>query len=79
MNDIHASLHNVRNCICSECVSFPGKWRELAHAEMPGLFCGHGRSKLEIERLGCICGSCLVQQENGLDGLYYCIEGKTAG
>ncbi len=72
MKVIHASLHNIRNCICGECVSFPGKWRELAHAEMPGLFCGQGGSRLEIRKLGCICGSCLIQQENGLDGQYYC-------
>ena len=76
MKEVHINLHNIRNCICGECVSFPGKLRELAHADMPGLFCGHGKSKLEIEQKGCICSSCLVQQENELGGAFYCANGK---
>ncbi len=82
MEEVHVNLHNVRNCICGKCASFPGKWRELAHADMPGLFCAHGKSRLEIETNGCICGDCLVYQEHTLtEGTenkqaYYCVFGK---
>ncbi len=75
MKEVHINIHNIRNCVCGECVSFPGKWRELSHADMPGLFCAHGKSKLEIEEKGCICGSCMVQQEHELSGMYYCSRG----
>ncbi len=76
MKEVHVNLHNIRNCICGKCPSFPGKWKEMAHADMPGLFCGHGRSKLEIDQIGCFCGECEVQKEHELTGGYYCVSGK---
>jgi hypothetical protein len=78
MKEIHVTIHNATNCICKKCPSFPGRWRELAHADMPGLFCGHGKSKLEIEQKGCNCPKCLVQKEHELTGSYYCVNGKAA-
>ncbi len=82
MEEVHVNLHNVHSCICGKCPSFPGKWRELAHADMPGLFCAHGKSKLAITTKGCICADCLVYQQYALgEGgsnkqAYYCIYGK---
>ncbi|MHB0915213.1 MAG: DUF2769 domain-containing protein [Thermoleophilia bacterium] len=76
MKEVHVSLHNIRNCICGNCPSFPGKLKELAHAEMPGLFCAHGKSRLKIDQRGCICGDCDVQIEHELTGDYYCVRGK---
>lgn len=76
MNEVHVSLHNIRNCICGKCPSFPGKWKELIHADMPGLFCAHGKSKLEISVNGCTCGECKAQKEHGLTQFYYCVHGE---
>lgn len=76
MQEVHVNLHNISNCICKKCPSFPGRWKELAHADMPGLFCSHGKSKLAIEQKGCVCGDCTVQNEHELKGVYYCVTGK---
>lgn len=76
MKEVNINLHNIRNCICGKCPSFPGKLKELAHADMPGLFCSHGKSKLEIDENGCICADCDVQIEHELSGEYYCARGQ---
>lgn len=76
MKEPHVNLHNIENCMCRKtCPSFPGLWKELSHAEAPGLFCAHGKSRLEIVQKGCVCGECAVQRENELTGSYYCAHG----
>jgi hypothetical protein len=76
MKEVHVTLHNVTNCICKKCKSFPGRWRELAHADMPGLFCSHGKAKVDVTKVECLCPTCNVQKEHELSGSYYCVEGK---
>ncbi|MFA5802456.1 MAG: DUF2769 domain-containing protein [Thermoleophilia bacterium] len=76
MKEVHVSLHNIRNCICKDCPSFPGLWKELTHAESPGLFCAHGKSRIDIDQKGCVCGDCEVYTEHELTGAYFCVNGK---
>lgn len=76
MKEVHVNLHNIHNCICGRCPSFPGKWKELEHMQMPGLFCAAGRSRHPIEQQGCLCADCAVFSEHELDGEYFCINGK---
>lgn len=75
MKVVHVNIHNITNCICGKCPSFPGKWKELEHLQMPGLFCSAGKSRLDIDKKGCLCADCQVQKEHELTGGYYCVNG----
>ena len=78
MAEVHVNLHNIRNCVCGKCPSFPGRWKELEHAQMPGLFCAAGKSKLEIDQQGCLCSGCDVFKEHELKDGYFCVNGKAS-
>lgn len=76
IKEVHVNLHNISNCMCKKCPSYPGMFRELAHADAPGLYCSHGKSRLDIEKKGCICPTCEVYKEHFLNSTYYCVQGK---
>jgi len=76
LKEVHVNLRNITHCICRKCPSYPGMLRELSHAEAPGLYCAHGKSRLDIEKKGCICADCVVHKEHFLDSGYYCARAK---
>jgi hypothetical protein len=49
----------------------PAKSLEQAR-NAESLFCAFGPSQCIKEKLGCICGSCPVYNENNLQGGYFC-------
>ncbi len=56
-------------CSCSKCPSYPGKGD-------PRVYCERAKSDFQIEKKGCICGSCPIWKINHFTGYYYCINGK---
>jgi hypothetical protein len=39
------------------------------------LFCSRGKTECDLEKRGCLCGTCPVEREYGLTDFYYCAEG----
>ena len=62
------SEQDLSRCACTRCPSYiKGD---------SGLFCVHGRSKLDVQERGCICRTCPVHVEYQLSGRAYCLRGK---
>jgi hypothetical protein len=59
-------------CTCEPCPSY----NECMRAEESLLFCIAGKAEnCTFEKKGCLCPSCLVTRELGLNKSYYCIRG----
>ena len=63
---------NEGSCICDGCPTYNECMRERTQA----LFCARDKSECEIEQSGCLCNSCPLASEFGLDGTYYCTTGS---
>lgn len=63
--NIEDSPENREKCHCSFCPSNLNCERGL-------LYCAKGRSDCEIEIKGCLCNTCPIYFEYGLESLYYC-------
>lgn len=50
----------------------------MEHMQMPGLFCAAGKSKLDIDKKGCVCAECEVYKEHELHSGYFCVIGKAS-
>jgi len=63
---------NFKICLefCGNCPSFP---------KVPGeaLYCARGKSKIEIDRQGCLCPGCGIYEKYDLFGTYFCAEGES--
>ncbi len=55
-------------CICGQCPTYPDQ-------SDPWLYCARGKSPLGIERKGCLCPKCPVQQAYQNKNMYYCDTG----
>lgn len=64
---------NLKKCVCADCPSYD----ECTMEKEELLYCSTeiGKSACEINRKGCICGTCPVQLENNLISGYYCVTG----
>ena len=62
---------NREKCACPACPSFDSCMSEAREA----LYCAAGTSACELEKLGCICASCVVHRQNALTAMYYCVIG----
>ncbi len=64
----------MENCICPQCPS----WIPEAAEKGEGGYCAVGVSECIVDEVGCICGSCPVTEEKGLEWGYYCTRGSAA-
>lgn len=64
----------MANCICPQCPS----WVPEAVENGEGGYCAVGASECIVDEVGCICGSCPVTAELGLEWGYYCTRGSAA-
>jgi hypothetical protein len=58
-------------CYCPKCPSYD----DCAGERSELLFCLKEKSNCIKDRSGCICTSCPVAEELGLNHMYYCLEG----
>jgi len=67
---VEDTQENFKICleICGNCPSYPKIAGE-------GLYCARGKSKIEIERQGCLCPGCKVYEKYDILGTYFCAEG----
>lgn len=71
MAKVPDTQENVQKCICGGCPSYDQCMRDKDEI----LYCARGKSKCEIVKNGCRCGSCPLTPEFDLDRLYYCATG----
>ena len=74
MTDEEKLAYVMENCICPQCPS----WIPEAGENGEGGYCATGRSECIVTEAGCICGSCPVTTELGLEWGYYCTRGSAA-
>lgn len=63
---IEDSKENRNKCGCPYCPSYPHD------CSGDVLFCANGKSRCDIKPEGCICNTCPIYYEYGLNGIYYC-------
>jgi methylamine---glutamate N-methyltransferase subunit C len=63
---IEDTPENRANCHCPLCPSYPHE----CNGEI--LYCGLGASRSDINAYGCICDTCAIYYEYGLNGIYHC-------
>ncbi|MFX0095340.1 MAG: DUF2769 domain-containing protein [Candidatus Hodarchaeota archaeon] len=56
-------------CICSDCPTYPGG-EKIA-------YCYHGKSSQTLSKQVCICDSCDIFHSKGLNGSFFCEQGKS--
>lgn len=71
MTKVEKNESNMDKCTCGNCPSY----NECAKGKTELLYCAEevGKSSCEFQRKGCVCGSCPVQKDYGLNGGYYCL------
>lgn len=62
---------NAERCLCPGCPTH----NECMKSNDERLFCSKGKTECELERKGCLCGTCPVEREYELTDFYYCAEG----
>lgn len=62
---------NADRCLCPGC---PTHNRCMNNNE-ERLFCSQGKTECELEKRGCLCGTCPVEREYELYDFYYCANG----
>jgi aldose sugar dehydrogenase len=71
---VENSEANRERCSCPGCPSSNSCMRTGNEA----LYCAVGKSGCAVERLGCVCASCVVYRQNELSSLYFCVSGIAA-
>ena len=74
MTEEEKMAYVMENCICPQCPS----WVPEAAENGEGGYCATGMSQCIIEEAGCICSTCPVTAEMGLEWGYYCTRGSAA-
>ncbi len=72
MTDEEKMAYVMENCICPDCPS----WIPEATEKGEGGYCATGASECIVLEAGCICGTCPVTAEMGLEWGYYCTRGS---
>ena len=62
---------NAELCLCPGCPTH----NECMKDNNERLFCSRGKTNCDLEKKGCLCGTCPVERNNGLTDFYYCAEG----
>ncbi|MGZ7047383.1 MAG: DUF2769 domain-containing protein [Methanobacterium sp.] len=62
---------NANRCLCPGCPTH----NECMKNNEEKIFCSRGKTECNPEEKGCLCGTCPVEQEYGLNDFYYCING----
>ena len=85
---VDKTKENFNKCKCAKCPSYtlgckikatPEHIAEMLKQDISNekhielMFCSFGKSKCIAEEKGCICTSCAVHKENGLEKMYYCL------
>ena len=60
---------NAEMCLCPGCPTH----NECMKNER--IFCSRGKTECDLEKRGCLCGTCPVERNYGLTDFYYCTEG----
>ena len=68
---VENSETNREKCACPGCPSFGA----CMSAADEALYCAVGKPSCPVDKLGCVCGACVVHRQNDLASVYYCIEG----
>ena len=68
---VENSESNREKCSCPACPSFGSCMSGGGEA----LYCAVGATDCVVEKVGCICGGCVVFRHNELTSLYYCAVG----
>ena len=71
MAKVPDTKENLMKCICGSCPSHDQCMKD----KMEGLFCARGKASCEFDKQGCICCTCPLTPEFGLDKMYYCETG----
>lgn len=74
MTEEEKMAYVMENCICPQCPS----WIPEASENGEGGYCATGMSQCNIQEVGCICSTCPVTAEMGLEWGYYCTRGSAA-
>ena len=62
---------NTEMCLCPGCPTH----NECMKDNNERLFCSRGKTSCDLEKRGCLCGTCPVERNYGLTDFYYCAEG----
>ena len=62
---------NAELCLCPGCPTH----NECMENNNERLFCSRGKTDCDFEKKGCLCGTCPVERNYGLNDFYYCAEG----
>lgn len=66
---------NIKKCVCPNCPTYSSSSCPSENKE--GIFCSIGLTACDdVEKEGCICGSCEVFSGHGLKNGYFCEEGE---
>lgn len=72
MSDEEKMAYVMENCICPDCPS----WIPEAAEKGEGGYCATGISECIVLEAGCVCPTCPVTAEMGLEWGYYCTRGS---
>lgn len=62
---------NAGMCLCPGCPTH----NECMKKNNERIFCSRGKTDCDLERKGCLCGTCPIERKYGLTDFYYCAEG----
>ena len=62
---------NTELCLCPGCPTH----NECMKDNTERIFCSRGKPNCDLEKRGCLCGTCPVERNYGLNDFYYCTEG----
>ena len=62
---------NAELCLCPGCPTH----NECMEDNNERLFCSRGKTDCDLEKRGCLCGTCPVERNYELTDFYYCAEG----
>lgn len=59
---------NAERCLCPGCPTH----NDCMKSNEERIFCSRGNTRCDLEKNGCLCGTCPVWKEYGLNDFYYC-------
>jgi len=64
-------FENMIKCLCPQCPAH----NECMESNNERFFCSKGKAECNLEKIGCLCGTCPVKRAYGLTEFYYCDKG----
>ena len=62
---------NAEMCLCPGCPTH----NECMKDNNEQIFCSRGKTECDLEKKGCLCGTCPIERKYELTEFYYCTEG----